>query len=113
MIDKLRRFTSCVEIAHHIPGRIRLRLDLDSVPPLDAEAESLLARMRDFKEAIGQAPGVHSIRVNPLALSCTIEYDHGAIPFGAWQDFLVGARSEDAAVLHRIIVDKYAELTGA
>lgn len=113
VIERLRHFSSCIEIAHHIPGRIRLRLVLDDLPPLDAPVQSLIARARDFKEALDNAPGIRSIRVNALARSCTVEYDHATIPFQAWPDFLGGVDSEAASVLTRIIANKYAEVACA
>ena len=110
IIEKLQQFTTCIEIAHHIPGRIRMRLLLDELPALDTPIESLVSRVRDFKDALEDSPGIRSIRVNALARSCTIEYDHRAIPFQAWPDFLSGVRSDASAVLGRIIADKYTEV---
>jgi hypothetical protein len=108
IIEKLQQLSSCIEIAHHVPGRIRLRL-LDDLPPLDAQTESLIARAQAFKDALDDVPGIRSIRLNALARSCTIEYDHRNIPFHAWPDFLGCVQSEAAAVLRRIILVKYLE----
>ena len=52
IIEKLQQFTTCIEIAHHIPGRIRMRLLLDELPALDTPIESLVSRVRDFKDAL-------------------------------------------------------------
>jgi hypothetical protein len=93
--EKLEPFVSRVEIAHHVPGRIRLRLL--SGAPVRAEAPGAL------KDALGRLPGIRSIRVNALARSCTIEYDLLAIPFQAWPDFFGNVQSEAAAVLRRIV----------
>jgi hypothetical protein len=101
--EKLQQFASCVEIAHHVPGRIRLRL----LPGAPARAGDAL------RDAPGGFPGIRAIRVNALARSCTIEYDPRMIPFEAWPDFIGNAQSEAAAVLRRIvsnaIPDKCAE----
>ncbi|MDR3220804.1 MAG: heavy-metal-associated domain-containing protein [Candidatus Accumulibacter sp.] len=107
--DELQQLSSRVEIAHHVPGRIRLRLLPGDLPPLDAPAESLAAQARALKDALADTPGIRSIRVNALARSCTIEYDPRTIPFQAWPDFLGNAPSEAAAVLRRIISNRYAE----
>lgn len=113
IIEKLRQFSPCIKIAHHVPGRIRLRLLVDQLPPLDPQTECLVARARTLKDALDATPGIRSIRVNALARSCTIEYDHRAIPFQAWPDFLGSVQSEAAAVLQRIISDKYMEVACA
>jgi hypothetical protein len=112
IVENLQQFSSRVEIAHHVPGRIRLRLLPGGLPSLDAPAESLAARARTLKDALTDTPGIRSIRVNALARSCTIEYDHRAIPFQAWPDFLGNVPSEAAAVLRRIVSNKYAEAAG-
>ena len=67
IINRLQQFSTCIEIAHHIPGRIRMRLLLDELPALDTPAESLVARARDFKDTLENIPGIRSIRVNALA----------------------------------------------
>jgi hypothetical protein len=99
-IEKLRQFSSCVEIVHHIPGRLRLRLLLDDL------SESLLAGAQAFRGALDGSPGIRSIRVNALARSCTIEYDPREIPLEAWPDFLGGVESEAAAVLRQMLFKK-------
>jgi hypothetical protein len=93
--EELQRFAACVEIAHHVPGRIRLRL----LPGAPARADAL----SDQAGALGSLPGIRSIRINALARSCTIEYDPLAIPFQAWPDFLGNVQSEAAAALRRIV----------
>ncbi|GHU19900.1 hypothetical protein FACS189475_07910 [Betaproteobacteria bacterium] len=108
IIEKLQQLSSCIEIVHHVPGRIRLRL-LDDLPSLNVNAESLISRAQALKDTLDDLPGIRSIRVNALARSCTIEYDHRNIPFQAWPDFLGCVQSDAAAVLRRIISAKYLE----
>lgn len=111
IVDKLQRFGACVHIAHHLPGRIRLRLtQLEEAPALDATERSLLEQARSFRELLDSIPGIVSIRVNLVARSCTVEYDRAVIPFQAWPDLLAGVRSAEAGVLIRIIEAKYAEV---
>lgn len=113
-IDNFRRFFSCVQIAHHIPGRIRLRLTPDEpLPALSAQEKSLLAQARAFQQVLGQTPGVRAIRVNLMARSCTVEYDQQVIPVKAWSDLLQGESSAEAGVLRRIIEDKFSEVACA
>lgn len=114
VVDKIQRFGACVHIAHHLPGRIRLRLaQLDELPALDTKEQSLLDQARNFRDLLDSIPGIVSIRVNLMARSCTVEYDHAAIPFQAWPDFLAGIRSNEADVLARIIEEKYTEVANA
>ena len=114
VVEKIQRFGACVHIAHHLPGRIRLRLaQLNEAPALDAKEQSLLAQASNFRDLLDSIPGIVSIRVNLMARSCTVEYDRTVIPFQAWPDFLAGVRSDEAGILTRIIEEKYAEVVNA
>jgi hypothetical protein len=113
-LDNFRHFLACVEIAHHIPGRIRLRLALDALSgTFAAPDKALLAHARNFQDALGRTPGVRAIRVNLVARSCTVEYDHRVIPVKAWSDLIQGEASHEAGVLTRIIEDKFNEVACA
>ncbi|NUQ50424.1 MAG: heavy-metal-associated domain-containing protein [Phycisphaerae bacterium] len=105
---QLRGFLREVRIAHHIRGRIRLKLDgravAIEVPRVEASA---------FQALLDRTPGVRSVQVNLLARSCTVHYDPEVIPERAWGDFLAGAASEAAAVLERILHDRYREIGDA
>ncbi|TXH92211.1 cation transporter [Thauera aminoaromatica] len=105
---ELRGFLRDVRIAHHIRGRIRLKLDGRAVsidvPRVEAGA---------FQTLLDRTPGVHSVQVNLLARSCTVHYDPEVIPEHAWGDFLAGAASEGASVLERILHDSYREIGNA
>ncbi len=71
-----------LEVAHHIPGRIRLRISSSGI-------ESL--RSVDLASHVDQVPGILSVRVNPLALSAIVEYDPERLDPGLWED-LAGLR---------------------
>ncbi len=75
-IDTVVRLLPHVEIAHHIPGRIRLRV---------LPSGYWLAQQGDIGEAVQEIPGVHSIRVNTAARSITIEYDREKVPRELWE----------------------------
>jgi len=109
-IDYFRQFASKVSIAHHIPGRIRLKLD--SVE-LDAQGRQLLEQASQFQHVLDATPGVKAIRLNLLARSCTIEYDPKIIPAQAWADLLAGVESPAASTLLGIIEQKYEALCRA
>lgn len=109
-MEHFRRFIVCVLIAHHIPGRIRLKLDPARLGKEEAVA---IKGAKNFRGALDGIPGVKSIRLNLLALSCIVEYDTQVIPVAAWSDLLEGARTAEADVLLNIIEQKYAEVRGA
>lgn len=93
--SELLRFTRYLRIAHHIPGRIRLKLVADLA---DADMD-LLGGAKRFHAALSGRAGIRSISLNPLARSCTVEYDAAIIPSSAWPDLLAGTRSAAAAIL--------------
>ena len=107
--DDLLGWLARVRIAHHIGGRIRLKLD--GAPASSVElSRQKLGRLHDILE---RAPGIRSVRVNPLARSCVVEYGPDVIPFEAWADFLSGIDSPAAATLERILRDTYREIVNA
>jgi hypothetical protein len=82
-----------VRIAHHIPGRIRLKLTgmagaagVNLIGDLTG-AREMLAR---FSAALGDTPGIRAVRLNPMARSCTVEYDVHALPDKAWNELFSG-----------------------
>lgn len=104
----LSTFLCDVRIAHHIRGRIRLKLE--------GRATSIGASRVDagaFQALLDRTPGVRSVQVNLLARSCTIQYDPEVIPEQAWADYLAGTASEAAAVLERILCESYREIGNA
>lgn len=76
------RLAARTDIAHHISGRIRLRLRAGEALP---ESLNGLSPER-IRQAIAALPGIRDVRVNLLARSCTIEYDDNMIPPQAWTD---------------------------
>lgn len=94
-MDDLLRFAGHLRIAHHIPGRIRLKLAAE----LEAGDRDAVADAKRFGLALSGAPGIRSVSLNPLARSCAVEYDPKTIPPSAWQDLLSGARSAAADIL--------------
>ena len=53
-------------VAHHLPGRIRLKL-------ADVEADAAL--LEKVERALSAIPAVNRIRVNPITGSFVVEYD--------------------------------------
>ncbi|WP_333875011.1 hypothetical protein [Methylobacter sp.] len=106
--EELRDNLAYVRIAHHIRGRIRLKLEaklaVDALPG---------RQIRQFQAILDRTPGFHSARVNFLARSCVVEYDPIAIPEQAWSDFLSGTDSPAASLLEQILRDTYQEIINA
>ncbi|MGB9500405.1 MAG: HMA2 domain-containing protein [Dissulfuribacterales bacterium] len=65
-----------LEIAHHIPGRIRLRISSSGIESLQGV---------DLASHVNQIPGILSVRVNALALSATVEYDPERLDPELWE----------------------------
>lgn len=102
----IETFAPYLRIAHQIPGRIRLKVDL---AVLDDPAIRAIGT-DSLSDALGIIPGVRNITVNKLARSCTVEYDKAHIPDVAWSDLLDGRQTPAAAILLGIIEDKFTEV---
>ncbi|MFC0712000.1 HMA2 domain-containing protein [Azorhizophilus paspali] len=103
--DELRDYLAHIRIVHHIHGRIRLKLV--------SGYESLAGRSRQarrFQSILDRTPGIHSVRVNPLARSCSVEYDPQVIPAEAWGDFLAGVDSPAAVALEQLLREIHGEI---
>lgn len=85
----LRRFVS---IAHHVPGRIRLKLDMRALAHLPQVDPA------PFVDLVGRVQGVTATRVNAAALSVVVEYDPALIAPPVWAE-LLAAEPEAAARL--------------
>ncbi|MDO8607414.1 MAG: cation transporter [Phaeospirillum sp.] len=92
-IEGLWRFARQARIAHHIPGRVRLKLE--------GKADGAAADVRHFVDAASRTSGIRSVNVNLLARSCVVEYDTALISPSAWQDIVDGTRSPHAEQLLR------------
>ena len=95
----LLRFARCLRIAHHIPGRVRLKLVVEGDFALDGGIDAA----KRFIRSITAIPGIRSVNLNPLARSCVVEYDPALIPPAAWQDVVSGTGSAEAEVLLQAI----------
>lgn len=95
-----------LQIAHHIPGRIRLKLDGALA---GAGQEAIAEATRLFKN-LDRTPGIRSASLNLLARSCTIEYDAKAIPPSAWGDLVAGVAGPEAQALLQLLVDQHRAL---
>jgi hypothetical protein len=95
-----------LQLAHQIRGRVRFKVQASII---DHPAASRFVG-EQLSAALGAVRGVHAIRVNKLARSCTVEYDPTVIPDAAWADFLGGRQSLAAKILFSILEEKIAEV---
>lgn len=98
----LGRLAPCLRIAHHIPGRLRLTLDLDAL----ADLRATLGAADDFVKSLPGVAGIREVRLNAVARSCVIHYDPATIPDDAWPDTLQGRATPAAAVLARLFGER-------
>jgi len=63
-VEELLALAPHLEIAHHIPGRIRLRIKLSGL--------STLSKV-DLEAVTSAIPGIQSVRVNAVARSAVID----------------------------------------
>ena len=76
VVEELLPLVPHMEIAHHIPGRIRLRVLLSGLQAIQGV---------DVKALVLGIPGVLGLRINPSARSVVIEYNQEHIPHDFWQ----------------------------
>jgi hypothetical protein len=96
-LESLRRYIALVAIAHHIPGRIRLKLGIGAETLRQIGHAGIEAGR--FGSALGAVPGIRRIQLNRLARSVTVEYDNQTIPDRAWPDLLANRTSPEAVAL--------------
>ncbi len=76
IMDGLLRIAPHVRIAHHLPGRIRLKISLEGVKALNGKFST--------EEPI-RIPGILGTRINTFARSMIIDYDDEKIPYELWE----------------------------
>lgn len=97
----LLRYVARLQIAHHIPGRIRLKLS----GPVDDELFALAQDAKRFGEALAGMNGVRSIGLKLGARSCVVEYDPSLIPPSAWNGLLSDVTTPEGEALQRRLSD--------
>ena len=88
IIQDLIDIAPYAEIAHHIPGRIRLKMSISGLKVLYE---------KDIRYTLDHVPGVFSTRVNPSALSAVIEYDQEKLPYELWTGLVESGRKPELA----------------
>jgi len=77
VVEILMNLAPHAEIAHHIPGRVRLKILLSGFA---------LARKSDLKGLAKSIPGVLKMRLNIFARSMIIDYDQEKLSPQLWED---------------------------
>lgn len=103
---------SALTVAHHVPGRIRLKLHAAYAAEHVTEAQ-LLPFASLLNTLLEQTTGIRAVRLNPLARSCVVEYEVSVIPMEAWVDLLQGVDSVAANVLKAHLLNSYQEVVRA
>lgn len=75
-VSELLRLIPHLEVAHHIPGRIRLKILLSGLGAV---------KDVDLKALVLGIPGVLDMRVNASARSVVIEYNQQQLPYEVWE----------------------------
>jgi hypothetical protein len=88
-----------LRIAHHIPGRIRLRIAASVFKELGGVDRSL------FDRILGAIDGINDVRVNAAAGSVVIAYAPAKIR-SHWWDTLLQAEDGQAIALLRQLLDR-------
>lgn len=101
----IERFAPRASIAHHIPGRVRLKFDIGAIDTSDLRE----IRPERLRIALENIRGVIAVRLNALARSCTVEYDETVIPRDAWEDLLACRMTPAAEILVSILRKKHQE----
>lgn len=97
--DSVQTFARLLRIAHHIPGRVRLKLAAEA----GADLGAAVTEVKAFIGAVTSIPGIRAVSLNPLARSCVVEYDPARIPPAAWADLIGGTPSAAAQALAEAI----------
>ena len=92
-----------LRIAHHIPGRIRLRINATA---FRAAAAQLDRKVMD--RILGAVDGISDLRVNAAAGSITISYLPRRLEPTTWEALLQGPADEASALLDELLRTRLA-----
>lgn len=100
--SSLAGLVSRLRIAHHVPGRVRFKLEEGT------GLSGALAEAKAFVDSLDAVDGISAINLNLLARSCTVEYDPKRISPLAWKDLVGGIDSPEAAALSGLLAQRWA-----
>lgn len=96
-----------LRIAHHIPGRIRLRAGPSIVKDLGAVDGKV------FDRVLGALQGIREFRANPRAGSIVVEYLPAAIRPDWWETLIHGDEAAALALLQHLLQNELAPAVAA
>ena len=95
VIAELVQLAPHTEIAHHIPGRIRLKVLISGIEVAQK------SHLENLAEAI---PGIRNVEVKRLSRSVIIDYDKERLPCEFWEKLmLLKHKPELAGELEKVI----------
>lgn len=106
-LDQLQQITRHLQIVHHIPGRIRVKLCASALAGQQAQWLAQAQSIQRFLEAL---PGILAIKPNLLALSCVVEYDHRVLSKALWEALLRGEATEQVLGLLDELEDRWTAI---
>ncbi len=80
IVDDFLDHVRYLRVKHHVPGRIRVKADLNGVKKLVNVGSTVI------EETISAMPGIYNYRINKKALSVIIDYNPEILPFELWED---------------------------
>ncbi|MBS3799445.1 MAG: cation transporter [Thioalkalivibrio sp.] len=83
-LDVLLELRGYVQIAHHVRGRVRLRINYARAHKIGREDRERIG------EALRSIPGINAVRMNLAAGSVVIEYAPAKIAPDSWDIVLLG-----------------------
>lgn len=93
--SEIEPYRPYVKIAHHIPGRLRLRVSPGILKVLKQESkgwmESAAVRIQQVvDQVLHQMEGVHDVRYNKVAGTVIIQYDANHLSRDLWHQLFEG-----------------------
>lgn len=96
-IDTLISLREYLSVAHHVPGRIRLKLNPAIRQALGLRDSSAIER------AVQAVPGIRQVRLNTLAGSVVVEYASDIIQPVWWQTLLASDEQQARTLLASVL----------
>lgn len=96
-----------LKIAHHMPGRIRVRIGAGVFEDLGKVDRSL------FDRILGAVAGIKDVRVNPAAGSIVVAYTPSMIEPAWWETLIHGKEAAAKNLLRRLLDTEFASAVAA